>query len=202
MKQRLTNIISKTFALAIFASITSLVFSGSVMAATNTATGDIGGTAADLADSSAFEIIKRDLALFKTAFLTSGTELASSSRLRAGETVRFMIYVNNDTSVAVNDVSMQDILDATFAYGGNAIRVGSVAACSSDTTNGTCDASEKSALYTAIMATATVNDAVEVGDVVGVTGSTVDVGNQTVANAQLDVPANTMWGVIIEVTIQ
>jgi uncharacterized repeat protein (TIGR01451 family) len=186
----------------LLAGVMTLIFSGSVFAATNTATGDIGGTDADLADSSAFEIIKRDLALFKTAFLTSGSELATSSRLRAGETVRFMVYVNNDTSVAVNDVSIQDVLDATFSYGGTAIRIGSVAACTSDTTNGTCDGTEKAALYSAIMATSAINDAVEAGDVVGVTGSTVDIGNQNVANAQLNVPGNTMWGVIIEVTIQ
>ncbi len=42
------------------------------------------------------------------------------------------------------------------------------------------------------------SDAVD-GDVVSITGSTIDAGNENVANAQLDIAADTVWAILFSV---
>lgn len=204
MKQRLLMKLKYGITAALLTVITGVVVPGSAFAASNTATGSIAGTAADLTDSAAFNLFTRQLALYKTAYLADGTELADNARLPAGTVVHFLIYVNNDTSVQVNDVRMADTLNALFAYANNnSITIGTTAACTNGGTNdGLCNQTERDALWTAVSGGAATTDAAAAGDVVGVTGTTVAIGLQNGSNDQLDVPANTAWGVIIPITMQ
>ena len=43
-----------------------------------------------------------------------------------------------------------------------------------------------------------LTDAID-GDVASITGSTIDAGNQNVANAQLNISANTVWAIMFSV---
>jgi uncharacterized repeat protein (TIGR01451 family) len=172
----------------------------SVHAATNTASGDIAGVAADLGNSNTFTLNAQALALIKRAFLTDGTPITSGATLPRGTTVRFMIYVNNNTAFAVNDMSVQDVLAANFVYQPGTIKVdNSVNNCAAVA----CTGAEEAAIYTAVNGAAAKTDAVD-PDVVSYTGgsTTIDAGNQTVANGQLNVSANKVWAVLFTVVMQ
>lgn len=205
MKQRLVKSTANVVFAALITVISGLVVSGSAFAAPNTATGSIAGTSSDLTDSAAFNLLTRQLALYKTAYLTDGTELTDGARLPAGTVVHFLIYVNNDTSVQVNDVRMGDTLNAIFAYANdNSVVFGTTAACTNGGANdGLCNQAERDALYAAAVGGTATTDAAAAGDVVGVTaGDVVSVGKQDAGNDQLDVSANTAWAVLIPVTMQ
>lgn len=201
MKQRLINIISKSVARALFAGMASMMLSVSSFAADNTGTGDIGGVAADLTDSNTFTLNSTTLAITKRAFLADGTALTSGATLPRGTVVKFMLYVNNNTAVAVNDISMRDVLDAAFAYQTGTIKVdNTVANCAA----ATCTGPEEAAIYTAVNAASALTDATD-ADVATYTAgtTTIDLGNSVVAgNAQLNAAANTVYAVLFTVTMQ
>lgn len=203
MIQRLFNNISTALFAVLLTVVAGLAVPGAAFAASNTATGSVAGTSADLTDSAAFNLFARQLALQKTAYLTDGTELTDGARLPSGTVVHFLIYVNNDTSVQVDDVRMADTLNALFAYANNnGILIGTTGECTNGGANdGTCNQTERDALYTAVAAGSATTDATG-DDVISVSGTTVSVGLQVGTNAQLDVSANTAWGVVIPVTIQ
>lgn len=199
MKQRLINIISKTMAYALLAGMASMIISVSAFAADNTGTGDIGGVAADLTDSNTFTLNSTTLAITKRAFLADGTALTSGATLPRGTVVKFMLYVNNNTAVAVNDISMQDVLDATFSYQAGTIKVdNSVANCAA----ATCTGPEEAAIYTAVNAASALTDAAG-DDVASHAAGTINLGNSVVGtNAQLNAAANTVYAVLFTVTMQ
>lgn len=171
------------------------------MAADNTGTGDIAGDAGALTDSNTFTLLSTGsaLALVKTAFLADGTPLTSGATLPTGATVKFMIYVNNNATVAMTDISIQDVLDPLFAFQAGTIKVdSSVANCAA----AACTPAEQAAIFAAVDASGALTDAVN-GDAVSFTGGdTVDAGNQNQANAQLDVPANSVLALLFSVTMQ
>jgi uncharacterized repeat protein (TIGR01451 family) len=180
-----------------------LILGNVAQAADNTGTGDVAGDAAALADSNVFQLFgTAGLALSKTAFLTStGAQLTSGDTLPAGTSVDFMIYVNNMGSVAVTDVSVQDVLDALFAYQTDTIRVdNSVANCAA----AACTLAEEAAIYASAVAVAAGTDAIDAPDTVSfdIGTDTVDVGDESVANGQLDVAANTVMAVVFTVQVQ
>jgi hypothetical protein len=201
MKQRLINITLKKVIHALLAGIVTLVISGAVFAADNTGTGDIGGVAADLTDSNTFTLNSTTLAIAKRAFLADGTPLTTGATLPRGTVVKFMLYVNNNTAVAVNDISMQDVLNATFAYQTGTIKVdNTVANCAI----AACTAAEEAAIYTAVDGASALTDTTD-ADVATYTAgtTTIDLGNSVVGgNAQLDVAANTVYAVLFTVTMQ
>jgi len=165
----------------------------------NTGTGDINGDSDALGNSNVFVLSSTGaLALVKTAWLTSdGSPIGSGSTVPKGTNVDFMIYVNNRSSVAINDVSIQDALDVLFTYQTESIRVdNSVADCGL-----TCDAAEEAAIYAAASAVGNNLDAVD-GDTSSFAGVTVDAGNQAVANARLDAAANKVLAVVFTVQVQ
>jgi uncharacterized repeat protein (TIGR01451 family) len=169
-----------------------LITSGSVMAADNQGTGDIAGDGASLNNSNIFSLFTTTLSLNKTAFLADGTQLASGSTLPRGTEVRFLVYVDNPTAVSVADVSVQDILDAAFSYQSGSMKVDSTLA----------SGSSEALIYSTVNAVATtLSDAVDT-DVASVSGSTLNVGDETVANGQLDVPANSIWAILFRVLLQ
>lgn len=168
----------------------------------NTGTGDVAGDTAALVDSAPFELNSTGaaLTLVKTAFLTSdGSPVTSGSTVPQGTSVDFMIYVSNSSSVAVNDVSVQDILDPLFAYQAGTVRIdNSVANCAAVT----CTPVEEAAIYAAAAAAAASTDAVDADTGSFTGGTTVDAGDANQANGQLDVAANTVLAVVFTVQVQ
>ncbi len=169
------------------------------LAEDNTGTGDINGDSDALVNSNVFQLFSTGaLALVKTAWMTSdGSPITSGSTVPQGTSVDFMIYVNNQSSVAINDVSIQDVLDVLFVYQTESIRVDN----SVDDCGATCDAAEEAAIYAAASAVGNNLDAVD-GDTSSFTGVTVDVGNQAVGNARLDAAANKVLAVVFTVQVQ
>ncbi len=168
----------------------------------NTGTGDINGDSAALADSNVFQLSSTGagLELVKTAWMTSdGSPILTNSTVPQGTYVDFMIFVNNKGSVAINDISIQDVLDPLFVYQAGTIRVdNSVGDC----TLAVCDSTEEAAIYAAASVVAANTDAVDLGDTSSFAGVTVDAGNQSVANGQLNVAANTVLAVVFTVQVQ
>ena len=169
-------------------------------AANNQGTGDVAGVGADLTDSNVFILSSTGsgLVLVKTAFLTSsGTQLTSSDTVPAGTSVDFMIYINNESSVAISDVSIRDVLDAAFTYQAGTIKIdNSVADCAA-----TCDAAEEQAVYAAAILTAALTDGAG-DDAASFAALTVDAGNSVVGtNAQLDVAGNTVLALVFTVLV-
>lgn len=186
------------FALLAFAALT--VVATPAGAATNTATGDIAGVNADLDDSNTVTLTSQALALIKRAFLANGTAITDGAALPRGTVVKFMVYINNPTLFAVNDVSVQDVLAASFAYTVNSIKVdNNVAACA-----GACSGAQEATIFAAADAAAALTDATD-PDVATYTAGTktIDLGNGAVAgNAQLNINANKVWAAVFTVTMQ
>jgi len=160
-------------------------------AADNTATGNVAGVDADLANSNTFTLNTTTLALVKAAFLADGTPLVSGATLPRGTDVKFMIYVDNSTGVAVNSVNVADALDAAFAYQAGTIKV---------------DASQNTGaavgdIYTAVNAQAALTDAVSGVDSAGYNAGTVSAGDSA-GNAAVTVPAGKVWAILFTVKMQ
>jgi uncharacterized repeat protein (TIGR01451 family) len=167
-------------------------------AATNQGTGDVAGDAAALAPSNVFDLSSQQLALVKRAFLANGSQITSGSTVPRGTEVRFLIYVNNTTAFEATDLSVQDVLAGTFAYQAGTLKVDmSVPNCAL----GNCTPAEEAAIYASVNGQAVSTDAVD-GDLVSITGATIDAGNQAQANAQLNVPANRVFAMLLTVRMQ
>lgn len=167
----------------------------------NTGTGDINGDPAALADSNVFQLSSTGagLELVKTAWMTSdGSPITSGSTVPQGTSVDFMIFVNNQGSVAINDISIQDVLDPLFVYQAGTIRVdNSVASCAA----AVCDSTEEAAIYAAASVVAVNSDGVD-GDTSSFAGVTVDAGDENVLNGTLNVAADTVLAVVFTVQVQ
>ncbi len=176
-----------------------LVLSSVAEAATNTGTGDVAGDAAALGNSNAFDLSSASaLTLVKTAFLTVGdAQLSTTDTVPAGTSVDFMIYLNNESSVAINDVSIQDILNVAFTKDVDNIHIDTaVADCGV-----TCDATEEAAIYASAIATGALTDAAG-DDTVSFAALTVNAGNSVVGtNTRLDVPANRVLALVFTVVV-
>lgn len=195
---------ARAFVSAFGAFLASLVLTiaAPANAADNQGTGDIAGDGAALTDSNVFTLLSTGstLALIKKAFLADGTPLTSGATLPTGTQVKFMIYVNNNSSIGVNDVSMQDVLDPLFAYQAGTIKVdNSVANCAA----AACTPAEEAAIFAAADASAALGDSVAPGDVASYDGTnTIDVGDEVQANGQFNVAANTVGALVFSVQIQ
>ncbi len=171
----------------------------SAFGAANTATGDIGGTPANLIDSAAFNLSTTTLAVMKTAFLEStGLELTDGDVLPIGTVVNFLIYIDNTTPIQVDDISLADTLvTATFNYTAESMRV-------LNTTDSTAVAATTvQNIYDAVRAVPLLgtNDGVN-GDVASFTTPNFTVGDETVANGTLNVAASKVWALLYTVTMQ
>lgn len=164
---------------------------GLAFGADNTATGDIAGQGADLTDSNVFSINSTTLALVKAAFLTDGTQLASGVSVPKGTNVRFLVYVDNTTTIPVADVNAADVLDALFAYQAGTIKVD----------NSVATGATAAAIYASVNATGALGDAVDGSDVAGISGTTVSAGSGA-GNQQLDIAASSVWAMLFEVEVQ
>jgi uncharacterized repeat protein (TIGR01451 family) len=172
-----------------------------VFGETNQATGDIAGVAGDLVDSNVFTLTSSGtpLNLVKRAYLPDGTRVATSSTLPAGSVVDFLIYISNDTTVQINDISLQDVLDPAFVYQSGTIRVdNNVANCAA----AVCTPAEEDNLHSVLEPQPGLNDAVD-GDVASYSPgtTTIDFGNQNQANLQLNILGQRVWAALVRVTV-
>lgn len=188
----------------VLAAIVGMLFLAATpsMAALNKGTGSIAGVPADLTDSADFELNTTTLGLVKRAFLADGTVIPDGANLPKGTTVKFIIYVNNDTVLPITDVSIQDdLVEASFVYTANSIKVDNTATCAALV----CTPAEENAIYTAIDDNVALTDTAAGGDVASfnATGAIIDVGNDVeAANDQLDILANRVFAVQLTVTMQ
>ena len=96
----------------------------SAMAATNIGRGNWGADPQipdndNITDSSTITINSLTMSVVKVAFLddATGTQITSGSSVAAGTIVKFIIYVDNSTSVAINDARFEDMLNEVgFTY--------------------------------------------------------------------------------------
>jgi uncharacterized repeat protein (TIGR01451 family) len=157
------------------------------MAADNIGTGDIGGDGASLNDSNTFSLFTTTMSLNKIAFLSNGTALANSTTLPRGTEVHFVVYIDNTTPIPLNDVSVQDVLVPAFAYQTGSMMTATLAAGSS-----------QALIYSTI-----INGAGTLTDgTASYASSTIDVGNQNAVNSTLDVPGNSVWGILFRTLMQ
>ena len=178
-------------AATLLALATAAVAPNVVRAADNQATGDIAGNAAALGVSNVFTINSTQLTLVKAAFLSDGTPIASGATVPKGTPVKFMIYVDNATTVPVDDINVQDVLNAAFSYQTGTIRVD----------NSVASGSTAAAIYAAVNAVAPLTDAVSNADVAGINGVTVSAGTGT-GNQTVTAPANRVWAMLFTVKVQ
>jgi hypothetical protein len=139
------------------------------------------------------------LTLVKRAFLPDSSAVTDGATLATGTTVHYLLYVNND-GPARTDVNLRDVLDAVFDYQLQSMRVdSSLSKCAA----GNCTAAEELAIFEAAIGQSTSTDEID-GDVVSYTAgsSTIDAGNDAVANAQLDIIGNSVWALLFTVEVQ
>jgi hypothetical protein len=137
------------------------------------------------------------LAVMKRAYLPGGTPIATGTALPRGTDVDFVLYVNNPGAVAA-DISLDDLLAPGFTYIGGTMRYSST---TPNCPTGGCTPAQEATIYTAAAAGTAGTEAID-GDVVSFGASTVRVGNQNVANAQLNIPAGRVWAVLFRVRMQ
>jgi len=187
----------------------------SALAATNQALGSIAGVTADLADSNTVTLNSQGLALIKRAFLTDGTALdggqtpGGEETLPRGTTVRFLIYVNNPTDVAVADIRVTDTMNLAsgfaFVSGSaifNEVNVPDGCVSAADPSDLTCTvAEEASILADVILAANKRSEGVGAPDdtMSFDTVDTVSAGGAT--NTTVTANANSVWGMVFEATI-
>jgi hypothetical protein len=167
-------------------------------AATNTGTGDVAGVDAALVDSNVFTLNSSNPTLVKVAYLAGGgAALTSGDAVPAGTSVDFLIYLNNEADVDIDDVTIQDALTG-FTYTAGTIRVlNTTAECAATA----CTVGEELTIYNDVRAETAKTDGAAAGDTASFVGSTVDVGDQVQANDQQDAVANTVLAVVFTVTV-
>ncbi len=171
-------------------------------AAFNTAIGDIAGTPGDLVNSDPFELIASTPTLVKTAFLTSdGTPLTTGARLPAGTSVDFLIYINNETDIDLDDVGIQDTL-VGFTYVATSIRVLNTTAECAVTLCTTGPGSEEEGIYNDVVGETPLSDSAG-NDAASFVAAVVEVGNNGVqtTNAVQNAVANTVLAVVFTATL-
>jgi len=145
-------------------------------AADNTAVGDVAGSDPALGDSNTFTLNVFTAALQKRAFLTSdNTALTSGDTLSAGTSVDFLIYLNNEGSVDIDDVGIQDTL-VGFTYVASSIRVLNT---TDECAISVCTPAEELTIYNDVRATGALTDGAG-DDVASSVAGVVEIGNNGV----------------------
>jgi len=111
----------------------------SALAATNAATGGIGGTnngtilGGDGTGTAVVTFNVTDLALVKQARDVRGTVLPNGANVAAGQDLYFVLYVDNPTPYSVDDLQLTDLLnEAQFTYLPGSLAFTTVASGASD----------------------------------------------------------------------
>jgi len=136
-------------------------------------------------------VVLQPLSIVKRAFELDGTPVSSGTVLPKGTVFKFLLYINNP-GAAVSDVSLSDALDAAFeCQNGSILYDNSQLACAS----GTCTPAEEASIFNAANAGTTGTDAID-GDPVSRAATTIHVGNENAANAQLDIVAGRVFATV------
>lgn len=170
--------------------------------ATNQATGDVAGDPNGLADSNQFVLSSTgvQLTLVKRAYLPGGTRVPTTSVLPEGSVVDFLVYISNDSTVPIQDVSIADVLDSAFEYQGTSIRVdNSVSDCAA----AVCTPAEEDNLYSILEPKLPLTDGFD-GDVASYEGGTKTIrfGNESAPNGPLDIAGERVWAAIFSVSVK
>ena len=92
---------------------------------------------------------------------------------------------------------VRDVLNAAFTYQTGTLKLdNTVTECAA----ADCTGGEEASIFSAIDDNTASTDAVD-GDDVSITGSTIDAGNQSVANGQLDLLADKVWAILFTVEV-
>ncbi len=179
-------------------------------AATNDATNLAGGTTT-LTSSGTVTVNSTALTLIKAVFdAGSGTCLASDDSdaacnstntvsVPAGQTIKFLIYVDNSTGVSATDIRFQDLLDdagSGFTYTAASIKWGTRASAGATKANISTAANGGTALSDAYDGSTVLNE--YAGIDTGVSPDNLTVGGDASSpdNDQVDVAANTVFAVV------
>ena len=111
-----------------------------------------------------------------------------------------MLYINNFQAAGKTNVSIVDVLDPTFVYQVDSIRIdNSVDNCAAPI----CSAAEEAAIFAAVNSNAASTDIAD-ADVVSYSSgtATVEAGNRIQSNAQLDIASNKEWVILFTVKVQ
>jgi hypothetical protein len=169
-------------------------------AATNQGTGDTGGDASNVNDSNVVTLTTTTLSLVKRAFEADGTPITDGSSLPRGTFVKFLLYINNNTPVPVDDLSIEDVLSATFAFQTGTIKIDNTVG---DCALAACTGAEEAAIFASVDATAAKTDAIDADAVSYNAGATtIYAGNETEGNAEIDVAANSVIALLVTVKMQ
>ena len=109
----------------------------------------------------------------------------------SGVGFKYLLYINNP------DIARSDVLDPAFQYQAGTIQVdNSVVECAL----AVCTATEEGDIFAAVDDNGFLTNAVD-GDVASYTGASlsVDTGNGTEANAQLNINADMVWAILFSV---
>ena len=156
-----------------------------------------GATGAGSTSEFSGPVLPVGLEISKRAYLADGTPIPDGVTVPRGTRVQFLLYINNSGG-AVSDVSIADALAPSFSYVSGSLKFGNtVAACA----GAICTLAEEAAILSATEAGTTATDAID-GDIASFGASTVNAGNQTVANAQLDIAAAKVWAIVLTVRMQ
>jgi len=113
--------------------VSALLASASIYAATNSATGGLGGlnngtlVGGDGTGAARIEINSVQLALVKETRDLAGTVLAANADVNRGQEIYFVLYIDNITDFAAYHLTIQDAIDeAQFTYVADSLEMTSV----------------------------------------------------------------------------
>jgi len=184
--------------------VSALFASASIYAATNSATGGMGGlnngtlVGGDGTGTAQIEINSVQLALVKEARDLAGTVLAANADVNPGQEIYFVLYVDNITDFAAYRLGIQDAIDETqFTVVADSLESTSVV-------SGADAATRWAGLWTPLTdALAGPDDEASILD----TGGPADPDLLTVgdvpgqANLFLQIPARTQWAIRFRVRV-
>jgi len=184
--------------------VSALFASASIYAATNSATGDLGGlnngilVGGDGTGTARIEINSVQLALVKETRDLAGTVLAANADVNRGQEIYFVLYVDNITDFAAYRLTIQDAIDETqFTYVADSLESTSVV-------SGADAATRWAGLWTPLTdALGGPDDEASILD----TGGPPDPDLLTVgdvpgqANQFLKIPAQTQWAIRFRVRV-
>lgn len=182
----------------------AILASTSVYAATNAATGGIGGLnngtliGGDGTGPARIDVNSVQLALVKEARDLSGTVLPANADVSPGQEIYFVLYVDNVTDVAAHVLTLQDAIDETqFTYIADSLETTTVAS-----------GADAAARWAGLWAPQTdalgaPDDEASILDTGGPSGADrLTVGNVAgQANQVLQVPAQTQWAIRFRVRV-
>jgi hypothetical protein len=174
-------------------------FAGSLTVSGLAASDRITATATDTSNNTsefAANFIASQLGIVKRAFWLDGTPIASGATIPSGVSFYYLLYINN-RDAARTDVSLSDVLDPAFQYQTGTIRTqNTTAACAASA----CTAGEEATIFTDTSSGALRSDTVD-GDIASYSAGsrTISIGNQSVANGQLDIAANRVFAALFRV---